>query len=73
MSFREEMTFCLMGAVGGTLLRFPPLIWIEVKTLPWFESIYFKIIAHNFLVNSSVEMASFRRAIPDLQYALVCT
>ena len=73
MSFREEMTFCLMGAVGGTLLRFPPLIWIEVKILPWFESIYFKTIAHNFLVNFSVEMASFRGAIPNLQYALVCT
>ena len=69
MSFREEMTFCLMGAVGGTLLRFPPLIWIEVKTLPWFESIYFKTIAHNFLVNSSVEMASFRREVPNLKYA----
>ena len=70
MSSREEMTFCFMEAVAGTLLRFPQLIWIEVKTLPWFESVHFKTIAHNFLNNSSAEMASFRRAIKNLQYVL---
>ena len=71
MSSREELTFCLMEVIAGTLLRFPQLIWIEVKkTLPWFESVYFKTIAHNFLNNSSAEMASFRRAITNLQYAL---
>ena len=42
MSSIEKMTFCLMEAIGRTLLRFPWLIWIEVKTLLCFESVLFQ-------------------------------
>ena len=42
MSSIEKMTFCLMEAMGRTLLRFPWLIWIEVKTLLCFESVLFQ-------------------------------
>ena len=65
------MTFCSKESIGRTLLRFPQLIWIEVKTPSQFESASVKIltIAHNFLATSSVEMASLWRALPNLQYA----
>ena len=43
MSIIEKMTFCLMEAIGRTLLRFPGLIWIEVKkTLRCFELVLFQ-------------------------------
>ena len=42
MSSIEKMTFCFMEAIGRTLLRFPWLIWIEVKTLLCFESVLFQ-------------------------------
>ena len=42
ISFKEEMTFCLMEAIAGTLLRFPWLIWIEVKTPLCFGSVFFQ-------------------------------
>lgn len=42
MSSIGKMTFCLMEAIGRTLLRFPWLIWIEVKTLLCFESVLFQ-------------------------------
>ena len=69
MSSIEKMTFCLMEAIGRTLLRFPWLIWIEVKPFYVLSQSCFKRIAHIFLANSSVEMASFRSASPNLQYA----
>ena len=68
MSYREGMTFCSMEVIAGTLLRFRQLIWIEVKSLLCFESVSYQTIAHNFLANSSVEMISFRRALPNMQY-----
>ena len=67
MSYREGMTFCSMEVITGTLLRFRQLIWIEVKSLLCFESVSYQTIAHNFLANSSVEMISFRRALPNMQ------
>ena len=42
MSSIGNMTFCLMEAIGRTLLRFPWLIWTEVKTLLCFESVLFQ-------------------------------
>ena len=42
MSSIGKMTLCLMEAIGRTLLRFPWLIWIEVKTLLCFESVLFQ-------------------------------
>ena len=68
MSYRKGMTFCSMEVIAGTLLRFRQLIWIEVKRLLCFESVSYQTIAHNFLANSSVEMISFWRALPNMQY-----
>ena len=68
MSYRGGMTFCSMEVIAGTLLRFRQLIWIELKSLLCFESVSNQTIAHNFLANSSVEMASFRRALSNMQY-----
>ena len=42
MSSIGKMTLCLMEAIGRTLLRFPWLIWIEVKILLCFESVLFQ-------------------------------
>ena len=63
--------FLFNGINRENFIKFPQLIWIELKTPLCFESASFKIltIAHNFLATSPVEMASLRLALPNLQYA----
>ena len=80
MSPIEKMTFCFMEAIGRTLLRFPWLIWIEVKTLRCFELVLFqddcpyflgKLFSGNGFIPKCITKFQYARGVHLIQWVLV--